>query len=244
MARVSIAEFGIIQKQLAGALVTFYLADEAGEKTETKAELYQSSTGAGTRANPQTLDANGQLEAECFVEAPVMAEITNITENTDRSIRKIRQNPIHYALPVTSAKAQLINPLTLTIVGGTINGVPIGGSTPAAGTFTALACSSLTETSDERLKTNVAPLHEAASKLLALKPVVYNRKATKSNTREELGFIAQQVREVIPGMVAEDKNGYLSLHYLDLLALLVKGFQESAECIVDLTKRINALEGK
>lgn len=103
MARVKISEFGIIQKQLAGAVVHIYEADENGENTGTLATLYQASTGALERGNPQTLDSDGKLANDCYVDSAVIATITNITERQQRAIREIRENPSEYSLPMTSS---------------------------------------------------------------------------------------------------------------------------------------------
>lgn len=103
MARVKIAEFGIIQKALAGASVAVYVADENGESTGALATLYQASTGAESRSNPQTLDDDGKLANDCYVDDTVVAAISNISVATERSIRKIRVNPLEYPLPVTSS---------------------------------------------------------------------------------------------------------------------------------------------
>lgn len=241
MTRAAIAEFGIVQKNLAGATVAFYETDADGEKTTTLATLYQAATGSESRANPQVLDADGKLTAECWVDTPIMAEISNITVATERNIRKIRMTPTHYLLPMTSAQVQINNPINITVVAGTIDGAVIGGSNPAAGTFTSLTCSNFVETSDERLKTNIKPLEEAASKLLALNPVSYQRKTTAASPRTELGFIAQEVQKVLPDAVSKDSE-YLALHYLDIIALLVRGYQDMASHIVELNHRIKALE--
>lgn len=103
MARTRIAEFGIIQKTLALATVAIYVADGNGENTGVLADIYQAATGDGKRNNPQILDKDGKLEADCWVEDTVMAAISNINETTERSIRKIKANPLQYPLPLTSA---------------------------------------------------------------------------------------------------------------------------------------------
>lgn len=103
MARTRIAEFGIIQKALAGASVAVYFADTNGESTGVLAPIYQAGVGLGQRANPQVLDADGKLPDDCWVETQVMAEISNITETAERSLKKIRANPLQYPLPVTSS---------------------------------------------------------------------------------------------------------------------------------------------
>jgi len=103
MARAKIAEFGIIQKALAQAVVTFYAADADGNNTGVKATIYAASTGSGQVENPQTLGDNGMLPMDCWVESQIVAAITGITERTERSIKKIKQNPLEFALPVTNA---------------------------------------------------------------------------------------------------------------------------------------------
>lgn len=103
MSRVKIAEFGIIQKSLAGAYVAVYEADENGASTGVLATLFQDGTNSGQRNNPQTLDEDGKLSVDCFVEVAVVAAISNISIATERAIRKIKVNPLQYPLSVTSA---------------------------------------------------------------------------------------------------------------------------------------------
>lgn len=101
--RVKIAEFGIINTNLANAVVTFYTTNADGSSTGTKATLYQASTGTASRENPQTLTSEGKLSADCYVESAVVGAVTNINERTTRSLKKIQQNPTEYLLPITSS---------------------------------------------------------------------------------------------------------------------------------------------
>ena len=101
--RVKIADFGIIQKSISNAVVTFYTTNEDGSSTGTKATIYQESTGTASRENPQTLTDDGKLSSDCYVEEGVVATISGINDRTERSLKKIRQNPIEYQLPATSA---------------------------------------------------------------------------------------------------------------------------------------------
>lgn len=103
MTRVLIADFGIIQKALANAVVTFYLTDSSGVNTGVKATLFLGPTGAASQSNPQTLDSSGMLPNDCYVEGQIMAAITDISSLTSRSLKKIRDNPLEFSLPVTSA---------------------------------------------------------------------------------------------------------------------------------------------
>ena len=126
MARVAIAEFGITQKLLAEAVVAFYVADDNGESTGDLAVLYAAATGSTQRSNPQTLDEDGKLSNDCYVEDTVMAQISNISTLADRQIKKIKPNPLQYPLPVTSAAylAAAIN------VGDIAAQIPLGWEGP------------------------------------------------------------------------------------------------------------------
>lgn len=103
MARVKISEFGIINKSLSLAVVTFYVPDDSGANSGVKATLYAASTGSTQRENPQTLDTDGKLAQACYVESEIMATITGINDRTMRNIKKIVQNPLEFSLPVTSS---------------------------------------------------------------------------------------------------------------------------------------------
>lgn len=103
MARVKVSEFGIINKSLSLAVVTFYVPDDSGANSGVKATLYAASTGSTQRENPQTLDTDGKLAQDCYVESEIMATITGINDRTMRNIKKIVQNPLEFSLPVTSS---------------------------------------------------------------------------------------------------------------------------------------------
>jgi hypothetical protein len=69
--------------------------------------------------------------------------------------------------------------------------------------------------SDRRLKQDVRPYEPGLNEVLHLRPVRFryrdDPKRGLTSAGEEVGFIAQEVREVIPDAVAEDKEGYLTL---------------------------------
>ena len=62
--------------------------------------------------------------------------------------------------------------------------------------------------------------------------------------RKHIGFIAQELKEVFPELVYEDKKGSLSVDYISLIPVLVGTIQEMNEQIQTLNKRIEALENK
>ena len=69
--------------------------------------------------------------------------------------------------------------------------------------------------SDRRLKQNVRAYEPGLNEVLRLRPVRFryhdDPKLGLTSAQEEVGFIAQEVREVIPDAVTEGKDGYLML---------------------------------
>jgi hypothetical protein len=69
--------------------------------------------------------------------------------------------------------------------------------------------------SDRRLKQDVRPYEPGLNEILQLRSVRFryrdNPKMGLTSAHQEVGFIAQEVREVIPDAVAEGKDGYLTL---------------------------------
>lgn len=90
------------------------------------------------------------------------------------------------------------------------------------GTLTATG--EVTAYSDIRLKTDIQPLENRGY----IKPVTY-----KKDGKDSIGFIAQEVRELYPELVIEDK--YLSVNYAQYVAVL------QAQ-IIDLKKEIDELK--
>ena len=88
--------------------------------------------------------------------------------------------------------------------------------------------------SDARLKENIRDLPDALAGVLKLKPVTFD---WKKNHTPGLGFIAQDVEKVFPGVVRKETDGYLSLSYPGLIPELVKAIQQ-------LTARVAALEAR
>lgn len=103
MTRVLIADFGIIQKTFANAVVAFYLTDANGVNTGVLAVIYQDDSSGLTQSNPQTLDENGMLAQDCYVSGQIMGAISGLSPLEARSIKKVRANPLEFSLPVTSA---------------------------------------------------------------------------------------------------------------------------------------------
>ncbi len=102
-------------------------------------------------------------------------------------------------------------------------------------------------TSDARFKLGVEPLSSALDSVLRLRGVSYswNRAGFPEknfNDRRQLGFVAQEVRKILPEIVSEDTAGYLSVGYSALTPVLVEAIKEQQKTISTLQARIKALE--
>ena len=101
----------------------------------------------------------------------------------------------------------------------------------------------VTAYSDARFKENVAPIENALDKVLSLEGVTYTRKDDPTST-QKMGFIAQQVKEIIPEVVTidQDWNSDIpdkhSVAYGNVVALLVEAIKEQQKQIDDLKKRL------
>jgi hypothetical protein len=103
--------------------------------------------------------------------------------------------------------------------------------------------------SDIRLKENVV---DATPKLEDIKKLKVKNFNFKGDNLKQIGLIAQEVEDVFPGLVDEDKqpdieNGpegevYKSVKYSVLVPMLVKAMQEQQEIIDNLKLRIEQLE--
>jgi hypothetical protein len=109
--------------------------------------------------------------------------------------------------------------------------------------------------SDERFKTNVADLEDALAKVLELRAVEFDWRRDEFPqhhfcAERQFGLIAQEVRDVVPEIVAEGADGYLSVDYGKLSPLLVEAIQTQNEELSELRRaneelnlRVARLEG-
>jgi hypothetical protein len=107
---------------------------------------------------------------------------------------------------------------------------------------------SLTQNSDERLKTNIQSLGASSSLSLidSLNPVTFNWIDPNKGTTPQLGFIAQQVLPLFPNLVSTSSptaltpDGTLSLNYIGLISPIVSAMQALS---TELTSIENTIAG-
>lgn len=92
--------------------------------------------------------------------------------------------------------------------------------------------------SDARVKTNIKTIEKPIDKIKKLRGVTYNR--TDSNDiSEKIGVIAQEIKQILPQVVHEQKDGILGVSYGNIVALLIEGMKAQQLEIDDLKRIIN-----
>ncbi|CAB4152962.1 Intramolecular chaperone auto-processing domain containing protein [uncultured Caudovirales phage] len=92
-----------------------------------------------------------------------------------------------------------------------------------------------TNASDISIKKDIEDIQYGLNEVLKLKPRYYKMKA---NDLEQIGFISQEVEQVIKELVSTDNLGMKGLSYGNLTAVLVKAIQEQQEQIEQLKTQI------
>jgi Chaperone of endosialidase len=90
--------------------------------------------------------------------------------------------------------------------------------------------------SDARYKRDIRPIYAALDKVMQLQGCTYAKTGDASG-REYVGLLAQQVEQVLPQAVSRDNDGFLSVAYGNMTALLV-------EAIKDLSAQVSQLQGQ
>lgn len=107
-----------------------------------------------------------------------------------------------------------------------------GGS---GGVFLASGGTSWTGVSDERLKTDLAPIADAMGRLRTVRTVMGRFRDDASGKRRPF-LIAQDWQGILPSVVDVAENGTLGLRYTDTLPLVIAAIKE-------LDQRVRLLEG-
>lgn len=97
--------------------------------------------------------------------------------------------------------------------------------------------------SSRRFKEHITPLSNALEKVLRLRGVAFDYKATQQHS---LGMIAEEVGEVVPEAVAYEANGTdaVSVDYGRLTALLVEAVKEQQAQIRALQAELKAIKAQ
>ena len=114
-----------------------------------------------------------------------------------------------------------------------------------------IIANSIAGSSDARFKTNVFPIENPLQKVLQLRGVTFDWKTKEFPERafpekRSVGFIAQEVVQVLPEVVQTENNteGYKSVQYDKVVALLVEAIKEQQKQIEQLQQKVKELTEK
>lgn len=114
------------------------------------------------------------------------------------------------------------------------------GQVDASGEMNAAA---FNQTSDARLKKNVATLTSGLALVNQLRGVRYNWK-DEAKTGNKVGFIAQEVEAVLPELVVTKKDGFKAVNYAEMSAVLVEAVKELSRQIDELKRENSDLKAE
>ncbi|MBP6459204.1 MAG: tail fiber domain-containing protein [Crocinitomicaceae bacterium] len=114
-----------------------------------------------------------------------------------------------------------------------------------------IIANSIAGSSDTRFKTNILPIENPLQKVLKLRGVTFDWKIKEFPNRmfsenRALGFIAQEVEQVIPEVVQTENSteGFKSVQYDKVVALLVEAIKEQQKQIEQLQQKVKELTDK
>lgn len=184
--------------------------------------------GSGANLNIQgTLQAQGKSELWGFTQIGMNNSGTGLTS------------------PSTGVLDFYANNLFSTRIASNGN-VGIGTSNPTYKLTVngSVGASGFVNTSDIRLKENIAPLQNSLEKILNFRGVSFNWKDKTVSTEKQIGLIAQEVEKVIPELVSTDSNGIKSVNYAAMVAPLIEAVKEQQKEIEDLKAQVETLQNK
>jgi hypothetical protein len=116
---------------------------------------------------------------------------------------------------------------------------PANGATQA---YAQVMADSFNSASDARLKNQVVNLDGALDNLDHMRGVYHHWIHENQPQERHIGVIAQEVQAIYPELVNLGGNGYLSVNYPKLTAVLLQSIKELKAIVLDLGKKVEKLE--
>jgi hypothetical protein len=115
-----------------------------------------------------------------------------------------------------------------------------GATAVSANTITGGVYTLQANTSDIRLKRSIESLPYGINDIIKLRPVSFYT-TNSEDTKRNIGFIAQELKEVIPESVfgEETENSYLTVNYDYIVPVLVKAVQDLYKIVITEKSKTN-----
>gem|GEM_PF-2749467 len=226
-----------------GTGTTNYVPKFTAASTLGNSIIYDSGTavGIGTPSPAQDLHIR-DVSGGAFIDLEAAAASqSGIMMRGDREYRLVMRGNTDDAFSIRDQTAG-VDRIFITSAG--LVGINNSAPTQALHVTGSVLASSFLYSSDARLKHDIAVLDGSLEKLLALEPVSFTwNDDTPQARKEDIGFIAQQVEEIIPEAVNTDINGMKSVDYARLMPILVQAIQEQQREIDTLKDEVRSLKG-
>lgn len=219
------------------------------------------ASGDGTLASGTASFASGRNTVASGSNSFAVGESTIASGNNSfafgRGIEARGSNSFGIAL-ANQTNNIIFNPNTMAIMGGVVGIGTLNPSHPlhmasgariqGNGNICTAANVCLDTFSDERLKTDIEPLHDALDRMLRLRGVEFewadpgmDPRASRADIQS--GFLAQDVEKIFPQWVSENPDGTKVLHTRGFEALLVESLRQvNRKLEDDLRERMDRIE--
>jgi hypothetical protein len=129
-----------------------------------------------------------------------------------------------YEFPVTDDRFKATSNGLFIVPSGRVgvNNTAPGYALDVTGTI--YASSDVIAYSDISVKENIREIHFALDRILKTRGILYDRKDTGS--KDNIGFIAQELDEQFPELVQNNEDGTKSVKYQNTVAVLVEAIKE------------------
>jgi hypothetical protein len=221
-------------RAMANHVGTFVWADSANSSfasTDTNQFLIRASGGVGINTNspgvPLNVDGgtDASLASGGFVAIGAMTSRNLTLDDNEILVRNNGEPATLYVNRYSGNVLICANTSAKVGIGTTDPDEKLHVSGNICYTGTIGACS------DERYKKNVATIQGALATLVKLRGVTYNWKQDEYpdqsfDDRTHVGFIAQELKELVPEIVMVSDEGYMSVDYGRLTPLLVEALKQ------------------
>ena len=199
-------------------------------------QYVDSVVGSGTAGGATTVYVDAQDALRVAKSGDTMTGALILNANPSAALGAATKQYVDTGVSAAQTTANTAQTTANSALAGLNNkydktGGAISGNVTVAGTI--VASGDITAFSDERLKHNINRIENALDKTLQLNGVTFETKENKKS----LGVIAQNVLNVLPEVVQENDNGYLSVAYGNIVGVLI-------EAIKELNAKIEKLEAK
>lgn len=104
--------------------------------------------------------------------------------------------------------------------------------------------------SDKRLKKNIVHMESSLEKINKINGYKYEwtddfkKRSNSSSNEKQAGFIAQEIKDILPEAVVENSDGFLGVNYNAVMPLLAEGIKEQQKTINELKLEVAELKSK